>query len=146
MHIPNRWFWYIYFYLYVVLISYSTLEFVRPDSAVNLYYQFLLAFKPYFLLPYCLHLLNIIVGLLSLVPFYSYISGQPLFSPSFARCLFFARLILEWTGRSYEIKSLQALTYHNHLLPGIIVAIYVVFIAGSYWGHYSYAFRRKVSR
>jgi len=143
MHLSKRWFCFIYFYLYTLMVGYFTMEFFRPHSAVNFYYQFLLAFKPYFLIPYFLHLLAIIVGLLSLAPFYSFLTGIPSFSQQFARWLFFARLGLDLFGRSYDIKSLQALAYHNSLLPVIFAAAYLLISLGSYWAHFMYAFRRR---
>jgi len=146
MLILKRWFWYIYFYLYALMVGYVSVEFFRPESAVNFYYRFLLAFKPYFLIPYCLHLLYILVTLLSLLPFYSFFTGMPTFSRQFARWLFWIRLGLEFFGRSYDIKNLQALVHHNTLLPWIVGAAYLFFISGSYCAHFRYAFRREVSR
>ena len=145
MIFPKRWFWYAYFYLYAVMAGYFTVEFFRPGSAVNLYYGFLLAFRPHFLVPYFLHLLAILVNLLSLAPFYSFFTRIPLFSRSFARWLFVARLGLEVFGRSYDIKGLQALSHQSPMVPLIIGAVYILFSSGSYWAHYRYAFRRDPS-
>jgi len=137
-----KWLWYFYFYVFFTFAVFSVLEFFKADAAIHIYYRFLTAYHFSFLIPYFLNLLAIIATLISLEPLHAYIAGRPTsFSPDFCRWLLMVRAGLDLGGRSYSVKTLQAIYYHDPLVMWIVVGFMFLLIAPSYWAQARYTFR-----
>lgn len=139
---PN-WVWRIYFLIYLLFTIFKTYDFFAADSAMQTYYQFLLAFDLTYFVPYCLNILSVILNAFSIIPFFFFLRQVFILSPLFWRLFFVARLALDVTGRSYEFTFVKSLFYQDIETPVLIIVTVLAIILPSYWALFRYAFRWK---
>ncbi len=143
MRFRTNWFWDVYFFVYAFSAVFAAGEFVLPNTGINLYYRFLIAFNIIYIIPYFLNLLQVLVNILSLFPFASYLYRLAFFSPQFSRWLLACRLLLDIFGRSYQAKAIEAILHHDKNLAIITICVAVLYTLPSYWAHLSYAFLQR---
>jgi hypothetical protein len=135
------WIWKIYFCFYMAIVAMSAAHFFSKESPAHFYYHFLMAYNPYFLIPFSLNALAIILNNLSLVPFYLFIRQKKFLTFPFWRWFFCARLAVDLTGRSYEFTFFKSLFYDDVQYALMILALVVLLHIPSYLALYVYSFQ-----
>ena len=147
----THWTWKVYFLIYLLIVLVNTIEFFKPLSSMNLYYQYLIAYHTLFIVPYLLNAFSIILNAFALIPFCFFILKNNSLSAQFCRWLFIFRLSLDLAGRSYELQTLKALFHGEarielggYVIPiaVLVIATLIIFSAPSYVALYLYGFRR----
>ena len=138
-----EWAWVVYFILYWLILTIHTTYFFLPESAINLYYHYLIAYDLHFLFIYTLNVLLIIFNALSLIPLYLFICRVDFLTLDFWKTLFLLRLTFDVIGRSYEYQIVKALFHDAPLTALLGICTFVLFYLPSYIALFLYAFRPK---
>lgn len=141
----RNWIWGSAFLIYLFVVTANAIYFFWSDSAMNLYYQILMAYNIYFLVPFCLNALSVILNILTLLPFYLFIRRINFLVPSFWQWLFIFRLAADITGRSYEFQFIKSLFYQDPQTGFSLISVYLLLVLPSYIALYLYAFDREPS-
>lgn len=141
--LKSEWIWIAYFLIYWLVTTAQIAYFFTPNSALNLYYHYLIAYDLHFLLTYTLNVLVMVFNALSLVPIYLYIYRIEFLTPDFWKTLLILRLTLDLMGRSFEFQVLKAIFQDDPFTAGITVLTFLLFHLPSYMILFLYAFRPK---
>lgn len=139
----NHWIWIAYLVCYTFYMTQLTQEFFTPGSSLRNYYIILTMFDVYYLIPFFLNALMILVNICSIVPVYCYIFKRKLFSEEFWKMFFVLRIASELTGHHYEAKVVQAFWFDSRWISVTIVAMGLCWMIPSYMVLYFYAFKHS---
>lgn len=141
--LKDQWAWYVYFVIYLAIVLSNTVYFFSWKNQIFWYYQVLMAVDIWFLYPYLLNALAIILNIVTLIPLALLIRGIYILSPRFWGYFMFLRILLEFFGKSFEIKFLQSLFYQDRVAVWASLGMLITLTLPSYIGLFLYAFRRN---
>ncbi len=139
----NQWIWIAYLLCYTFYMTQITQEFVTTESSLRNYYVILTIFDVYFLIPFFMNALMIILNVFSIIPIYCYIFKRNFFSEKFWRLFLVLRITAEAAGHHYESKVVQAFWFDDPWVSISIVVMGLCWIIPSYIVLYFYAFKRS---
>ncbi|MDP2654739.1 MAG: hypothetical protein Q8Q08_12010 [Candidatus Omnitrophota bacterium] len=139
--IKPGWIWKLYLFIYFTISLGMCVVCFAPSSPATLYYQILLAFNIYFLFPYSLQVLSLILNLLTCLPVYLFVYQIDVLRPKFWRMFLLARLAAEIFGHSYEYNIIKAAWVDSPVTAANMIISYVMAVSPSYIVLGLYAFR-----
>jgi hypothetical protein len=143
MRKSSGWIWKAYFIIYLYLTIGSLYAFFSPSMPAYWYHQILIAYDAVFLVPYFLNAASLFFNALAVVVIYLFIARISILSQRFWAYTFFLRLILEFFGKSYERKIIEALFHDDPATGWLAIGMMVSLALPSYVAYYLYAFKRQ---
>lgn len=148
---PRRplWIWNIFFLLYLFAVVSNTAVFFHNESPTKIYYEILLGFDVFFLIPYLLNFLAVLFDILALIPFYNFLDPikhkllEKSISAATWKWFFTIRLTLLLFGHAYDMKQLQALAQEGWGIPLAVLSVLFIFQAPSHIAIFIYSYRRQ---
>ena len=137
------WIWGIFFLVYFVSTFLGATYFFYYESSMYQYYQILIAFDIYFLIPYVLNAAAVLLNALSLIPFYGFLFKIDILSKDFWKYILLARILADLTGHAYEWKLIKSLVRYDLQVALGFVSIAVMINLTSYLALFLYAFPKK---
>jgi len=139
----THWAWKVYFSLFSIGTLLNLIILLSGESSASQYYQILAAFKHSYLLYYYLNVINVIIDILSLVPFFLFVFHIRLFRPIVWQILFQARILFFLAGHRYEWQTIRSFAYTDLLSTILAIILFVLFVFPSYIACFKYAFDQK---
>jgi hypothetical protein len=143
MRKKTKWPWKLYFLFFLYAGITQIVNFFDPGSAIDQYYQVLIAFKKNYALWYGFHFAAIIVEIVSIIPLFLFVFKKNFLSPALWRSLLIARILLIFLGHHYEIRMLTSYFYASSTLALASIVGLVVVLLPSYVAHIACAFPKE---
>jgi len=124
-------FWKLYSFLFFTLVLNSTLELLRPNSLLGIYYHTTIVFSAWHIIPYLLNILNALIACSVCLFIFGYSFDVPILSRA-PVWLFYLRILSDCTGHSYEIKMIQSGFSQGKLIGFLGIATLIIPILPSY--------------
>jgi len=139
----THWAWKIYFFIFGAGTFLNFIVLISGESLASQYYQVLMAFKHSYILFYYFYVINVIIDLLSLIPFFLFVFHIRLFQPIVWQILFLAQIFFFFIGHSYEGQMIRAYLRTDMLTITFASIIFTLFILPAYIACFKYAFEQK---
>lgn len=133
--------WKIYLFAYSIYLLGNIGKLLIPGAFANLYYHTLIAFHPFFLIPYDLALIQAFFNLFNLIPLFLYVFRIHFLSARFWQAILVARVIFDLTGHSVEINNAMAIYHANREWFLSTIALWLIMAIPSYGACFQYAFK-----
>lgn len=134
----GKWIWRIYLAIFFWSAVKGALSFFVYRSKIFWYYQILIAVDSWFMFPYLITALSILLKIVSLIALFGFIEKRLLLSRHFWGIFLVFRLAAELFGKSYEIKDIQSLAMQSHIQAGVVVLAGILFLLPSYMANLLY--------
>jgi len=135
-------FWKYYSALFIAITLNSAIKVLDKDSVMGVYYNTTIIFSNWFIIPYFLNILNVLISCL----IGAYLFGYAFDRPGLSRApvwLFYVRLLSDFTGHTYELKVIQSSFSQDKLWGLIGIASLVLPILPSYLAQWRMSFKQK---
>jgi hypothetical protein len=137
-------FWKFYSCLLLSIVLSKALELLNKDSLVEVYYHTTIIFSNWFILPYALNVLNILISCIICIFIIGYAFDLQGLSKA-PRWLFYAHLLGDCIGHSYEFKMIQSGFSQGKLIGFIELASLILPLLPSYLALWHMTFNQKQS-
>jgi hypothetical protein len=135
-------FWKFYSILFFAIVLNNALQLLNKNSLFGIYYNTTIVFSSWFIIPYFLNILNALIACIVCIFIFGYAFDVQVLSKA-PQWLFYARLLSDCTGHSYELKMIQASFSHGELWGFIGLASLVLPMLPSYLAQWRITFNQK---
>jgi hypothetical protein len=125
-------FWKSYSFLFLAIVSSNAAQLLDKDSVLGVYYNTMIVFSSWYIIPYFLNILNALINCMACAFIIGYAFNWQKLS-SAPQWLFYARLLSDCTSRFYEAKMIQASFSQGRLWGCIGLASLIFPIIPSYY-------------
>ncbi|MBF0504026.1 MAG: hypothetical protein HQL14_02875 [Candidatus Omnitrophica bacterium] len=126
-----RLFWKFYTALFLVTIFNNGLVLLNKNSPLSIYYHTMMAFNSWFIVPYLVNIINVLLSLI--VAFYilnyAFKTDVVLRAPYW---IFYARILSDLTGHSYTWQYIQSGLIQGGFWGWLGLASFIIPLAPSY--------------
>jgi len=135
-------FWKLYSCLFLAIVLSNAVQLLNKDSMIGVYYNTIIVFSNWYIIPYFLNILNALITSIVCLFIIGYAFDVKNFSTA-PQWLFYARLLSDCTGHSYEVKMIQSGFAQGKYWGMIAIASMVLPILPSYLAQIRMTFKQK---
>ena len=132
-------FWKFYAFLFYLIVLSNAIQLLGKDSLLGVYYNTTIVFSQWFIIPYFLNILNVLIACIVSLYIFGYAFDIQALSKA-PKWLFYVRIFTECSGHNYEIKMLQSYFSHDNIWGYALLAALFFPILPSYIAQWRMSF------
>lgn len=128
-------FWKYYAFLFMAIVLSNAFVLLNPNSPSEIYYNTLIAFNGWYAFAHLLNILNLGLNIIASILIFNYAFKIQVLRKA-PYWLFYARLLSDLIGHSWEWQLIQANMTQDILWGLLALASWILPIAPSYFAHW----------